>query len=341
MRNQRSVKKGFTLVELLVVIAIIGILVGLLLPAVQAAREAARRMSCSNNLKQLGLALHTYHDTFKRFPAGSYSVNWLPLYPNANHNNNGLPWVAGLWRKGSTLVKLLPYVEQSAFFNQIPFAGDVDLWFDTVQPATPVTSFSGRRPREFNIPTFLCPSDPPARTDLALSNYGCSMGSQAMPANTTSCALYTGNLNGATGHGTDTRTNQISGVFSRIHWAASLSELTDGTSSTIAMGEIRPNCADHHNQGWPKGNCLWTSTIPPINYNTCRGEAGGDLGQARNCNSFDVWMTSQGFKSKHTGGAQMVLGDGSVQFLSQSIDYTTYQRLGARSDGNPVDMSSL
>lgn len=335
-----SRSRGFTLVELLVVIAIIGILVGLLLPAVQAAREAARRMQCSNNLKQLGLALQTYHDTYKRFPAGSYSVTWLPLYPNAGHNNNGLPWVGGLWRKGSTLVKLLPYVEQSAFFNQIPFQSDVDAWFDTLQPTTS-TFMPGKRPREMNIPTFLCPSDPPARTDLALSNYGCSMGSQAMPANTNGCTLYTTHLNGPTGHGTDTRTSQISGVFSRIHWAASLAELTDGTSNTIVMGEIRPNCADHHYQGWPKGNALWTSTIPPVNYNTCRGELGGDLGQTRNCNSWDVWQTSQGFKSKHTGGAQFVLGDGSVQFISQSVDYLTYQRLGARADGNPVQLPNL
>ncbi|HUP81193.1 MAG TPA: DUF1559 domain-containing protein, partial [Pirellula sp.] len=134
---------------------------------------------------------------------------------------------------------------------------------------------------------------------------------------------------------------QISGVFSRFHWAARIGDLTDGTSNTIAMGEVRPNCADHHNQGWHHGNFPWTSTVPPINYNTCRGEKGGDPAPGpRSCNSFDVWMTSQGFKSKHTGGAQFVLGDGSVHFVSSSIDYNTYQFLGARADGNVASITN-
>ncbi len=255
---------GFTLVELLVVIAIIGILVGLLLPAVQAAREAARRMQCSNNLKQLGLALHNYSDTYKRFPSsGSYCVPWLPCAGATGHNNNGYPWVGGLWRKGSGLVRLLPFVEQGPFYNQINFANDVDDWFATVQPATPVTPFSGRRPREINIPTYLCPSDPPARIDLALSNYGFSMGAQALPAQSTGCALYPSHLNGPAGHGNTSDSSQISGPFARFHWAARLADLTDGTSNTILMGEIRPNCHDHHFNGWAAGNALWTSTVAP------------------------------------------------------------------------------
>ena len=336
-------KSGFTLVELLVVIAIIGILVGLLLPAVQAAREAARRMQCSNNLKQLGLALHNYTDAFKRFPSsGSYCVPWLPCSGAAGHNNNGHPWVGGLWRKGSGLVRLLPFVEQGPFFNQIDFSRDVDAWFATLQPAIPFTQFSGRRPREFAIPTYICPSDPPARTDLALSNYGFSLGSQALPANATGCALYTNHLNGPSGHGNTSDSSQISGPFARFHWAARLADLTDGTSNTILMGEIRPNCSDHHFQGWAAGNGLWTSTVAPINFNTCRNELGGNDGTpAINCNSWNVWQTSSGFKSRHVGGAQFVLGDGSVQFISQSVDYINFQRLGARADGMVVDMSML
>lgn len=323
-----SLRKGFTLVELLVVIAIIGILVGLLLPAVQAAREAARRMQCSNNLKQLGLSLHMYNDTFKRFPGATASLPGIA----DTVGGNGQPWSAGGWRKGSQVVKLLPYIEQTALYNAIPMDLDVEAWFATVQPAG--RPFAGIMPRTFQVSTFVCPSDPPSRVDIAVGNYGCSMGSQAMPANGAACTLYPNHINGVTGHGSSNNPANISGVFSRFHWSAKLGDITDGTSNTIAMGEIRPNCADHHNNGWHNGNSLWTSTVPPVNYNTCRGEAGGSPATgARTCNSFDVWMTSQGFKSKHTGGAQFVLCDGSVHFVSQSVDYQTYQILGARADG--------
>lgn len=326
----RRRRLGFTLVELLVVIAIIGVLVGLLLPAVQAAREAARRMQCSNNLKQLGLSLHNYHDAFKRFPGGSSSIPGV----GDGVNGNSQPWVAGQWRKGSQLVKLLPFIEQTALFNAIPMDRDVELWFTQTQPAgSPLGTI---QPRVIQIPTFVCPSDPPSRIDIAVGNYGVSMGSQAMPANGAACTLYPNHLNGPTGHGSSNNPSNISGVFSRFHWAAKLADMSDGTSNTICIGEIRPNCADHHNNGWHHGNALWTSTVPPINFNTCRGEAGGSppTGAARTCNSFDVWMTSQGFKSKHVGGAQFVLGDGSVHFITSNIDYNTYQFLGARADGN-------
>jgi prepilin-type N-terminal cleavage/methylation domain-containing protein len=111
-------RQAFTLVELLVVIAIIGILVGLLLPAVQAAREAARRMQCSNNLKQIGLSIHNYESAYKRYPIGS--VDDDPKEVGARRL-----WDAGNHRKGTVLVKLLPYIEQSALFNSVDFRYDV------------------------------------------------------------------------------------------------------------------------------------------------------------------------------------------------------------------------
>ncbi len=197
-------------------------------------------------------------------------------------------WVAGPWRKGSQVVKLLPFIEQSAFFNAIPMGLDVEQWFATTQPAND-PFFPGIQPRVRQVPTFVCPSDPPSRVDIAVGNYGCSMGSQAMPANGAACTLYPNHINGPTGHGSSNSPSNISGVFSRFHWAAKLGDITDGTSNTIAMGEIRPNCADHHNNGWHNGNTLWTSTVPPINFNTCRGEAGGNPASGpRTCNSFDV-----------------------------------------------------
>ena len=112
MKQRTGTRRGFTLVELLVVIAIIGILVALLLPAVQAAREAARKMSCSNNLKQLGIAMHNYHESYKTFPYnGAYT--WT------RQSNNGFRWSAT--QRGSVLVKLLPFMEQDTIYKQLDF----------------------------------------------------------------------------------------------------------------------------------------------------------------------------------------------------------------------------
>lgn len=303
--NKRS---GFTLVELLVVIAIIGVLIALLLPAVQAARESARRTQCNNNLKQLGLALHNHHDVRKRFPGGS----------GAN------PWDAGNHRKGSVLVKLLPFIEESGFYDQMPHDGDVDGW---------ILANSSRY--NYIVTGYICPSDTGARTDRANTNYAISMGHQSMPSQGGWCSSYNGHLNGATGHGSTESPGNISGIFSRFTWAAKFSDVTDGTSKTIAMGEIRPKCGDHHNEGWFHSNALWTATTAPINFPTCENEPGY---QADSCNAKNNWMTSQGFKSRHTNGAQFLFTDGSVQFLNETIDYQTYQRLGARADGQPVSI---
>jgi prepilin-type N-terminal cleavage/methylation domain-containing protein len=298
--------RAFTLVELLVVIAIIGVLVALLLPAVQAAREAARRTQCANNLKQLGLAIHNYADTYNRFPAGC--------------SPTGDPWTGGIHRKGSVLVKLLPYVEQSPLYSQIDFRRDVTQWI-------------WDNHRNTKIPGYLCPSDPEFSTDRAHSNYGTSLGAQRMSSNGSWCLLYEGHINGPTGHGSSNAPTNISGVFSRFFWAARFADITDGTSNTIAMGEIRPRCSDHHRQGWFHGNALWTATTAPINFPTCEGEP---QYQANSCYAMNNWQTSQGFKSKHPGGAQFVLCDGSTRFISETINYQTYQYLGARGDGASV-----
>ncbi len=330
---------GFTLVELLVVIAIIGVMVGLLLPAVQAAREAARRMSCQNNLKQLGLAVHNYADIYKRFPIGT-------LHNDPAHNPVMAAWSGGNHRKGSVLVKLLPQIEQSPLFEQLDFNFDVEAQLATLG----YTGAGG------NLMTpYICPSDGTTSSQLANANqyynYAISMGNQNMPGRgwcnqfpdnshaTRAAGILGGNLfmNGGTGHGTVNVGTTISGVFARTGgWAARWADIKDGTSNTICMGEILPACGDHHRQGWFANNALWTATTGGINFNTCRKQAIPN--NQENCNDFRNWQTSQAFKSDHPGGAQFVLCDGSVKFLSDSIDYLNFQRLGSRNDGEPINI---
>jgi prepilin-type N-terminal cleavage/methylation domain-containing protein/prepilin-type processing-associated H-X9-DG protein len=331
--------RGFTLVELLVVIAIIGILVGLLLPAVQAAREAARRMSCSNNIKQLGLALHNYESTTKKFtPLGS------PPEPNWDLHES----------KGGYLVKLLPYVEQAPLYNQIDFsrfmgtrgghpAGGVCFQMaDLGYGLRGWSTITNPRPAQRELPFLRCPSDGYNRLpDISYSNYAGSMGNQNMPDGGR-CPGRNGNNfgTGPGGHG-DGNANQVSGMFGRFgQFSLSLADCQDGTSNVLAMGEIRPKCGDHSfYHPWSSWNAIWVATTAPINFPTCGGERGGKddtTGGTEDCNHFRTWNMSQGFKSRHTGGAQFVLCDGSVQFISENIDYMTYQRLGDRRDGQPT-----
>ena len=316
MNRSRTHATGFTLVELLVVIAIIAVLIGLLLPAVQAAREAARRSACGNNLKQLGVALLSHHEALRRFPPGC---------SNDPAPSQGLyPWTGGTHRKGSTLVKLLPFLEQTGMSEGIDFQTDVTAW---------VQSRFGTQ----KMPAFICPSDSSTST-VSTSNYGSSLGAQAMPAQGGWCSMYPGNLKGPAGHGSTNDGTQISGVFARYYWSATIRDVTDGTSSTIAMGEIRPACGDHHAGAWFSGNTLWTATTAPINFPTCPGEP---QYQANSCFAPNNWQTSLGFKSRHTGGAQFLFCDGSNRFLSEGINYQTYQRLGARADGEVVNTGGL
>ncbi len=332
-------RRAFTLVELLVVIAIIGVLVGLLLPAVQAAREAARRMSCSNNLKQLGLALHNYHDVQKRFP-----INYLNWSESPQH-------------KGSHLVRLFPFMEQQPAYDLFQQGFDAPL-----SSPEEVRLPNGQLLRQQVIPGLICPSDSHDGwvngVDRAVTNYAGSMGAQLMQSNT-GCNLSTvvgtnpldtnGDGESWLGTGNNVRGdsgdyNNISGVFgrggdaNRWPWAARLRDITDGTSNVIAIGELRPFCGDHARNGWMHSNANWFATTAPINFNTCPGQKGlsPDDGSNPPCNRLASWNTSMGFKSLHPGGAQFVFADGSVHFLSQTVDYTTYQRLGDRRDGQPV-----
>jgi hypothetical protein len=255
------------------------------------------------------------------------------------------PWQAGDHRKGTVLVKILPFIEQGNIFNTIDFRLDVQAQLNAQPPFD-----DGRQDfRQVAMAIYRCPSDGTSSARLGrqdqLYNYSLCIGNQNMPGRgwcnehpnnswqTRADGILGGNLfnNGSAGHGNSNTSTNISGVISRYSWSAKFGELSDGTSNTIAAGEILPSCHDHHRGGWYNSNGQWTATTGRINFNTCGKQGIPD--DQQNCNDFRNWMTSGGFKSDHVGGAQFVLGDGSVHFLSENIDYTTYQRLGSRNEG--------
>ncbi|PQO42546.1 DUF1559 domain-containing protein [Blastopirellula marina] len=320
---------GFTLVELLVVIAIIGVLVALLLPAVQQAREAARRMNCQSNLKQLGLAMHNYHDINKKFP-----LNWFDVYGGKNM---------------SVFIGLLPFIEQSALYDGIDLTnGNL-----TVYPV------NGKPVGQHVIQAYQCPSDAGVYvadpgTGYARSSYAPSIGAQKMESafgcNMAAVAgAYPSGLgldNDNDGEDPFNRGNvrsdygeqPVSGTFGRGYftpYSANLRDLRDGTSNTILMGEVRMECQTYAPWGWAWPDSLWYATTAPINFPTCPGE--GTYG-TQTCFSNDSsnWNAIFGFKSAHPGGAQFVMGDGSVHFLTETLDRLTYARLGDKSDGGVI-----
>ncbi len=247
MERTKAAPRGFTLVELLVVIAIIGVLVGLLLPAVQAAREAARRMSCSNNFKQIGLAIHNYHSAFKQLPQqgggtgiGLQSVNWWQPGNDANHECL------------SAIVGLTPFFEQQALWEQI-----INPSTKTVTGADPPATVGmltnparwnamGPNPRNYSrnpgyipwateIPTLRCPSDPgvglPA---LGRTNYALCMGDSPSPWHAN---FKQGNLQPGTSGGVQNAASVARGIF-MVRKVCKFRDILDGLANTIAMGEI-------------------------------------------------------------------------------------------------------
>lgn len=337
---RRLNRLAFTLVELLVVIAIIGILVALLLPAIQAAREAARRTECSNNLKQFGLALHNYHDTYKQFAPGGSSWRHHPFCS---------------WQ-----VRVLPFAEQQDLWDTTRQWSESqpnnrsNFW--TGMHATPMPKGTNANARAsfHQVPYTRCPSDGTGdldiRGDFVCSNYSGSLGSQRVTSQNGGCNIYDRagvnyeNPGGNATHGnTYGRKTGLSGMMARMGPAIGTHDVSDGTANTIFVGEILPACDRSHSEGWwsdnGQGNAHTSTAVPLNTMTTCatsQAEAQRRGYPHPQCWHRNQWNLSWGFRSNHPGGAQFLFVDGTVHLLSESIDYTTYQRLGGRRDGEVI-----
>jgi len=301
--------RAFTLVELLVVIAIIGILIALLLPAVQAAREAARRMQCSNNLKQMALAVLNYESQYKCFPIS------IAHYDEGGAVGNGLSWTVGI----------LPFMEQQPLFDTLNLNGQA-------HPAgNGIFNAENHALIAKPVENYLCPSDSikkmvktniwlavPSDLPLAVISYAGVMG----PHDLGNASIFGGepDCHNYNAYGYE----ECTGSFWRHSHVApvKMASFIDGTSNTIIIGEVLPDYDDF--KQWALGNATFACTHAPINYSPPE--------------PFDPWdwKNQEGFRSRHPGGAQFAWGDGHVSFFSETIDRAVYRGLSTRALGETV-----
>ena len=354
-------RRGFTLVELLVVIAIIGILVGLLLPAVQAAREAARRMNCSNNLKQIGIAIHNYHAAFKQLPingTGPTDFDDNACCANAVTGPTSPPPIANTRNLLSFLVGITPYIEQQAVWDQISQQHqDVNgRWWPAFGPAPYAIDY---RPWNVDIPTFRCPSDPgrglPA---LGRTNYGCSYGDSVWRTQYGMNWFGGGRWHYADANG---RVRQVKGSNRGMFVPSKSSrfrDVLDGLSNTIMGGEYATDLGDRaiittgsrfngrdnvlgnprwcqdNNQIDPERPKFWAATgVDYTGARTMRGYRWADqrplystIATILPPNSEICLVANHGGhgacppSSRHQGGAHVLMGDGAVIFMTDSVE---------------------
>jgi len=301
-------KRGFTLIELLVVIAIIAILIALLLPAVQQAREAARRSNCKNNLKQIGLALHNYHETFGIFPPGYIGT------PTTSNGPNRLAW--------STMI--LPFIDQANLYNQISSS-----LFNTSTGTTGWLSVADVTPADASttqaqtiIPGYNCPSDPMAgrNSDLPSPAQSISWGKSNYPAVRDS--HYMNGSTSVTGKGS----------FGNSDTKVRFRDMTDGTSNIIMIGERAT--LDSSSPSITRKGAIWVG-YQDDEY-SITGEASSSDGSAATTARLINQTHDSAFSSPHVGGCHFLLGDGKVRFISENINGTTYSWLAGINDGNVV-----
>ncbi len=307
-RLLRRMRDGFTLIELLVVIAIIAILIALLLPAVQQAREAARRTQCRNNLKQIGLALHNYHDVHNVFPPSE-----IHTFAFLNRNNNDWGNSTGTWP-----IFLFPFTDQAPVYSTL----NLEARYDSGRNLTAIQK---------KYPFLICPSNP--------------VGDKKTGGNFNSHIIHYFAVWGAGDSGGgrarqnwaigDTRNLDLRGIM-YYNGNSSTANVTDGTSNTLIHMEVRGyrpqavNLPGNPSSSDAGRGMRWEvstgTNLQPIN--------GVDGSSSSNCPGCR-WENASSF---HTGGAFGLLSDGAVKFVSENIDSNTYRLLGAMTDGNPVSL---
>jgi len=321
---------GFTLIELLVVIAIIAVLIALLLPAVQQAREAARRVQCKNNIKQIGLALHNFHDTFNHFPASVKNYEEVELdraYQAAQPGGSGSTTPTATYPTG--FISILPYLEQDAVARrwdpELARNSDVDNDGD---------GYTNAMLQQKIIPTLMCPTMtlPTGPLGTAENRAPCSFifNSGTVDSQNFTYWSYMGL----------TTEPRFDGAIPPVHLEkkgepndspnkdySRMRDITDGTSNTFALGEtdFAPNGVASTTMGavWSYGYIYTNgSTYTKLNANKRDGSSA----------AFGA------FRSQHTGGANFMMVDGSVRFVSENIDFALYQNLSTRSGGEIVSL---
>lgn len=349
----RSRIRGFTLIELLVVIAIIAVLIALLLPAVQAAREAARRLQCKNNLKQIGLALHNYHDSYNLFPPG-----WV-----FDRTRSGPAFRMNMWGWNAFL---LPMMEQSNAYSQINFSMGFGGGLNSSGGDQGEGAGSVHGPESTEIASLRCPSDRGLKQVFfrGSGSLGSNAGIRALGGRSNYPGVNGGVFVDVAAPNTLGHLGGTFGGNSKI----GIRDMTDGTSNSVVVGErkwweiaarrigtstlwagIR-----NANPSGPLfgnsvplavGNCLIKINQTPLISSgggtgdaafCCGGMNGAGAIEGSGSGQLRPDPTWHGFSSDHTGGAQFLLGDGSVRFISENIDQTTYRNLGTINDGNVI-----
>lgn len=310
--NRNVLRRGFTLIELLVVIAIIAILVAILLPAVQQAREAARRSSCKNNLKQIGLALHNYHDAHSSLPPGS-----IVLLNAAGTRYNGHGWT---WH-----ASILPYLEQTNLYEEIQGPSSSGMGSESGGVSSEKQQLAGKAA----IASFACPSNPdvsqgPQKSGgYSNSNYNGNMGT-LIGNSGDNC--YGGSITDPSGMAAKGGCMNADGIF-YISSSVRFRDVIDGLSNTIFVSEVIDSGGDADmlgGGGSDRKHCFsnGADSNPPTEMTEYLIAAEGN-------DPINAY-TEEAAGSYHIGGAQFVLGDGRVKFLSENISMATYQAVSTR-----------
>ena len=337
----KSRQKGFTLIELLVVITIIGMLIGLLLPAVQKVRSVAARLQCANNLKQIGLAMMNYESTYRTFPAG-YLDNMTTSPVNATASTNPDPNIG--WGWGALI---LPYLEQEPLFKSININS-----ITMKNTSAAAISF-----RKTVIKGFLCPSD---ATDLnTFYNFGTvypsddttdllTLTSSGPDGNyiLANFELAKSSYAGINGQRELTDFDSALGLGMLLRGrGVSIAEVTDGLSNTLFVGERSSKFAKQ-GYGTLPGVCTWVGALPGGNFDDetptpalyILGHTGKPSDPHKpNSPQSDGFFHAEDFTSKHSGGVNFLFGDGSVKFITDSIDGQTWVKLGTRQGGETTN----